>query len=234
MKSEAFLRIEKLTKARIDGYDQWDEVPLIKGKIIIARPDIRIQKTPPDIKLVGDDYISRKPVEISYLTDENSYILKDHGTSCGTYLNSELIENDGRPYRLKDYDLIGLARVQGEMRVLLRFRLSHQTIPVWFSDRSFKPDTVGLTVNVVSRKVFVNRKSVSLTPTEWKLMEFLYTNRGNVCSCDDIAWEVWGKEGASSELIAKYIQKLRDKIELDRKNPQYIKRHSTGGYVLEN
>ena len=76
-------------------------------------------------------------------------------------------------------------------------------------------------------------KEVSLTRIEWKIFQLLYANRGKVCSMDEIAWEVWGEEGAPPELIAQHIKRLRDKVELDRSKPRYILTHSTGGYLLD-
>ena len=230
---EAFLRIEKLVKGKVEGYDQWQEMPLSTDAVLIARPSIESDAIKPDIKIIGDDFISRVPVEISYSLSEKCYMLRDCGTTNGTLLNGELIESS-RPYRLKDYDLIGLAKVQGEVRILLRFRLSHKTQPGWVSEEPLKaPTNKGLSVNLAARRVFIDGKEISLTRTEWKLFEFLHTNRGKVCTIDDITWEVWGPNGAATELVAKYIQRLRDKIELDRSKPRYIVTHSAGGYILE-
>ena len=63
---------------------------------------------------------------------------------------------------------------------------------------------------------------VPLTKKEFTVLEVLYNNRGNVCSRDDLSWEVCGEEGASDELIAKHISRLREKIEADPSKPCYI------------
>ena len=232
--SDAFLRIEKLGKGKIEGYDQWEDIPLGTDVVIIARPGKEPDAIQPDINIIGDDYISRTPAEVYYSFSDNCYMLRDCGTTNGTFLNGELIEKDGRAYRLKDYDMIGLAKVQGDMRVLFRFRISHKTQPGWVSEEPWKPSaTKGLSVNLAARRVFVDGKDVPLTRTEWKVFEVLHANRSRVCTMDDITWEVWGPSGAAPELIAKYIQRLRDKIEPDRSKSRYIMTHSTGGYMLE-
>ena len=231
---DAFLRIEKLTKGKVEGYEQWQEIPLGTDAVLIARPSKEPDAITPDIKIIGDDYISRTPVEISYSFTDNCYVLRDYGSRNGTFLNGASVETDGRPYPLKDYDLIGLAKTQGEIRVLLRFRLSHGTQPGWIGDEPQRPSLAeGLSVNPEARRVYVDGNEVPLTKTEWNVFQFLNSNRGKVCTIDDITWEVWGPDGASPELVAKYIQRLRDKIEPDRANPQYIKTHSTGGYIVE-
>lgn len=232
--SDAFLRIEKLTRGRVEGYELWEQIPLSRDTKIIARPSVEPNSIEPDVKIVGDDYISRTPVEINYSDVDGCYIIRDYGTTNGTFLNGELIEKDGRPYRLKDYDLIALAKVGGEMRVVFRFRLSHLTQPAWVSEDPWRPSAVkGLSVNTAAKKVFIDGHEIDLTRTEWKIFEVLYAERGKVCTIDDIAWDVWGTKGASAELVAKYIQRLRDRIEPDRSKPRYIITHSAGGYILE-
>ena len=231
---EAYLRIEKVTTGRIQGFEPWQEIPLSADAVCIGRPGSDLGAVAPDFKIVGDDYVSRKFVQIHYSITEGCYMLSDLGTMNGTFLNGELIENDGRPYRLRDNDVIGLARVAGEMRVLLRFRLTRVTRQASDTEDSWKPTArKGLSVNVPARRVFVDGREIALTKTEWKLFECLHSNRDRVCTMDDLTWEVWGADGAAPELVAKYIQRLRDKIEPDRSKPRYIITHSAGGYLLQ-
>jgi pSer/pThr/pTyr-binding forkhead associated (FHA) protein len=138
----AFLTIEKLAKGRIQGYEQWQQITLDKDAVLIGRPSDEPDAVSIHVKIIGDDYVSRKPVEIDYSSSDDCYLLRDHGTSNGTFLNGELVETDGRPYRLKDYDAIGLAKVHGEIRVLLRFRTSHKTQPGWVDEMSSRPPRI--------------------------------------------------------------------------------------------
>jgi hypothetical protein len=231
---EAYLRIEKVTTGKVQGREPWEDIPLSTDAVLIARPSNDPGAIEPDIKILGDDYVSRRPVQVHYSYTEGCYMLTDPGTMNGTFLNGEVIENDGRPYRLKDNDVIGLARVAGEMRVLLRFRLTRVTRQASDTEDSWKPPAKkGLSVNIPARRVFVDGREIALTKTEWKLFECLHSNRGRVCTMDDLTWEVWGADSATSELVAKYVQRLRDKIEPTRSKPMYIITHSTGGYVLQ-
>ena len=231
--AEAFLRIERVTKGRVEGQELWQQIPLGPDRVLIARPGTEADALAPDIRIVGDDYVSRKPVEIAYSPGEKCYVIKDWGTTNGTFLNDEQLESDGRPYVLKDFDLIGLARVQGDMRVLLRFRLSQHTQAASTPEEPVRSKSQkGLAVNIPARRVFVDGREVSLTKTEWKVFECLYRNRGKVCTMDDLTWEVWGDEAAAPELVAKYIQRLRDKIEPERARPRYIIFNPAGGYTL--
>ena len=220
--ANAVLRIEKLSKGKVKGYDEWDEIPLSTDAALIGRPSKKPDAIPPDIMIVGNDYISRSQAEIFYSFSDGCFMVRDNGSLNGTFLNGELLEKD-KHYPLKDRDLIGLAKVSGEIKVLFRFRTSEATSPPWVDEEPGKPPTKeGLFLNLRARRLFVNGKEIPLTRKEFKVLEVLYNNRGNACSIDDISWEVWGKEGASDELIAKYISRLREKIESEPSKPRYI------------
>jgi len=221
-KTGAFLRVEKLIKGKVEGYEQWDEIPLSTEVMLIGRPSKKPDAIPPDIKISGDDYISRNHAEIYYSFSDGCFMLRDNGSLNGTFLNGEMIE-ENKAYPIRDHDLIGFSRISGEMRVILRFRTSYSTLPPWVEEKSSRPpEKQGFSINIAARRVFVDGKEVPLTKKEFKVIEVLYNNKENACSIDDISWEVWGKEGASEELIAKYISRLREKIELEPSKPRYV------------
>jgi len=221
-KTIAFLRVEKLVKGKIEGYEQWDEIPLGTDAVLIGRPSKKPDAIPPDIMILGDDYISRNQAEIYYSFSDGYFMLRDNGSLNGTFLNSEMLEKN-KPYPLKDHDLIGFCKISGEVRLVLRFRTSDSTLPPWVEEmHDGPPEKQGFFINIAARRVFISGKEVPLTRKEFKVIEVLYNNKGNACSIDDISWEVWGKEGASDELIAKYISRLREKIEPEPPKPRYI------------
>jgi len=95
-----------------------------------------------------------------------------------------------------------------------------------------------LTVGPISIDSFRNEVSASgkisrLTPTESKLLQFLAVNADNVCTTDQIVAHVWGfgNDGDTS-LIKAHIRHLRQKIEVDPGNPQYILTVPGVGYTL--
>ena len=53
--TKAFIRIEKLVKGKVEGYEQWQEVTLGTDAVLIARPSGESDAIAPDIKIVGDD-----------------------------------------------------------------------------------------------------------------------------------------------------------------------------------
>jgi len=221
-KISAFLRVEKLEKGKIEGYEQWDEIPLSTDAVLIGRPSKKPDAIPPDINILGDDYISRNQAEIYYSFSDGCFILRDNGSLNGTFLNGKMIETN-KPYPIKDHDLIGFSKISGEMRLILRFRASYSTLPPWVEEKPVgPPGKEGLFLNLAARRVYAAGKEIPLTGKEFKVIEVLHNNKGNACSIDDISWEVWGKEGASDELIAKYISRLREKIEPEPSKPRYI------------
>jgi pSer/pThr/pTyr-binding forkhead associated (FHA) protein len=221
-KINAYLRLEKSVKGKVEGPEKWDVILLSTDSMLIGRTSEDPELSPPDIKIIGDDYVSRNQAKIYYSYSDGCFMLRDTMSRNGTFINGELIEKN-QPYSLQDNDIIGLAKIAGEIRVTFRFRDSDETLPPWVEEEPVRsPPEKGLFINLPAKRVYVNRKEVCLSNMELKMLEVLYRNRGNACGYDDIAWEVWGPDGASDELIAQYIRRLRERIEADPSNPQYI------------
>lgn len=80
-----------------------------------------------------------------------------------------------------------------------------------------------VTIDLASREVRRGGKLVRLTPTEFKLIAFLLKNAGRPVSHEEILAQVWGEEYVdASDWIKVHIRHLRQKIEKDPSNPQYI------------
>jgi hypothetical protein len=221
---KAYLTIEKLTKGKIEGYELWDEIPLSTTAVILGRPSKDIDIITPDIKIIGDDYITRgEHVEIFYNFKDVCFMVRDLHSRNDTFLNGQILEKNN-PYPLKSRDSIGLAKVGGETRVEFRFKLSDEdrTLPAWIDDGGKPPPVKGLHVNLATKKVYVDGREVSLTKTELKLLEVLYENKGKPCNIDEISWEIWGKDSGYNELVSKHVQRLREKIEPEQSKPRYI------------
>ncbi len=81
--------------------------------------------------------------------------------------------------------------------------------------------------------MFQGRK-LELTPKEFELLHYLATNQGKVLSRDQILNAVWNYEYAGeTRIVDVHISHLREKIEKDTKQPQYIKTVRGFGYKLE-
>ncbi|MCM1988261.1 response regulator transcription factor [Oceanirhabdus seepicola] len=81
----------------------------------------------------------------------------------------------------------------------------------------------GLNINLEARRVTVNEKEIILTTKEYDLLLFLAKNPDRVFSKDILFDRVWGMDNYGDiATVTVHIGKIRDKIEKDTSNPQYI------------
>ncbi len=94
--------------------------------------------------------------------------------------------------------------------------------------------TIGeLSIDFVQRKVTTRGQEVSLSPTEYRLLQYLAVNAGRVIVQEELLGKVWGPEyGESYGGLRTYIRRLRQKIEDDPGNPTYVISKSGVGYML--
>ena len=84
------------------------------------------------------------------------------------------------------------------------------------------------------KKVIVEGKEVKLTPTEYNILKFLTKNKGIVYSIEQIYQNVWDHEAYAAEnIIAVHIRHIREKIEINPKEPKYLKVIWGIGYKIE-
>ncbi len=89
-----------------------------------------------------------------------------------------------------------------------------------------------LTVDLAARRVFVDGKEVSLTPTEYRLLVELVNHAGRVLVPGYLLERVWGSNQLEPGLVWQAIHRLRRKIERDPKKPQLIRTRPGIGYIL--
>jgi DNA-binding response OmpR family regulator len=95
-------------------------------------------------------------------------------------------------------------------------------------------DLNGLTLDQSSKEVTAHGEPVKLTPIEYKILELLMTNAGRVFSINDIYERVWKEPSYNAEnTVAVHIRKIREKIEIDPKNPRFLKVVWGIGYKVE-
>jgi two-component system KDP operon response regulator KdpE len=94
--------------------------------------------------------------------------------------------------------------------------------------------TVGdLTINLARRQVSRDGREIRLTPTEYKLLYELVTNRGRVLLHDELLSRVWGPEYRDQmENLWTYVRYLRQKIEPNPAQPRYIVSEPGVGYYF--
>lgn len=94
--------------------------------------------------------------------------------------------------------------------------------------------TGGLRLDDSTKQVMIDEKEVKLTATEYRILRFLLKNKGKVFSIQQIYENVWEDEAYSAEnIIAVHIRHIREKIEINPKEPQYLKVIWGIGYKLE-
>ncbi|TJX14557.1 response regulator transcription factor [Tissierella creatinini] len=94
--------------------------------------------------------------------------------------------------------------------------------------------TGGLCLNRESKEFTVDGEGVRLTPTEFKMMELLMSNLGMVFSAEQIYEKVWEEEAYSVEnTVMVHIRRIREKIEINPKEPKYLKVVWGIGYKIE-
>ena len=92
----------------------------------------------------------------------------------------------------------------------------------------------GLVVNTEKKTVKVDGEDVRLTPIEYKILELLVRNRGRVFSAEDIYSNVWNEETVVGDnTIAVHIRHIREKIEINPKEPKYLKVVWGIGYKID-
>lgn len=92
----------------------------------------------------------------------------------------------------------------------------------------------GLTLHADAKEFRIDGVPVKLTPIEYKITELLFRNAGRVFSINDIYELVWGEEAVNADnVVAVHVRKIRSKLEVDPKNPRYLKVVWGLGYKIE-
>lgn len=92
----------------------------------------------------------------------------------------------------------------------------------------------GISLNKHRKTVNVNGEEVSLTLTEYKILELLMENKGRVFSISEIYTRVWNEPFYNGEnTVSVHIRRLREKIEINPKEPEYLKVVWGIGYKIE-
>ena len=91
----------------------------------------------------------------------------------------------------------------------------------------------GLEINEDTVEVSVDGKPVKLTPIEFKILLLLMKNPGRVFSADEIYERVWNERAINTDTIMVHVRNIREKIEVNPKDPKYLKVVWGVGYKIE-
>jgi len=91
-----------------------------------------------------------------------------------------------------------------------------------------------LVIDLNRREVRLENELLNLTPTEFRLLEILARRHGKAVSEEELTKKIWGQyRSEDSTVLRRYIWSLRNKIEEDPANPQWIVNVRGYGYMLE-
>ena len=132
-------------------------------------------------------------------------------------------------YITKPFNLLELiARVKSNLRRYMNFgNFNNET-------REDVLRSGGLELNISTKEVKVDGNQVKVTPIEYRILELLLRNKGRVFSIDEIYEKVWKEESFNVEnTVAVHIRRIREKIEINPKEPRYLKVVWGIGYKIE-
>lgn len=89
-----------------------------------------------------------------------------------------------------------------------------------------------LTINLGERKIYIGNDEIKLTQKEFDMLYLLAKNPGRVFTREEIFSQIWEEEPLDIRTIDVHIKNLREKIELDVKNPKYIMTKWGVGYYF--
>ncbi|MDU6808525.1 MAG: response regulator transcription factor [Clostridium sp.] len=118
-----------------------------------------------------------------------------------------------------------IARVNSQIRRYTRFS------PLKENNDVIKIGAIEL--NKSSKVVLVDGEVAKLTPLEFKILSLLMDNQGRVFSIEEIYERVWNEVAFNVDTVTVHIRRIREKIEINPKEPRYLKVVWGIGYKFE-
>ena len=145
---------------------------------------------------------------------------EDHDKILG--LNAGADDYLGKPFNPLEL----LARVKSHLRRYTVLGSMETLQDVWA--------TGGLVLDDLKKQVTVDGEPAKLTPNEYKILKYLMQNMGSVLSTAQIYENVWDERAMGIEnTVAVHIRHIREKIEINPKDPKYLKVVWGIGYTIE-
>ena len=122
-----------------------------------------------------------------------------------------------------------MARVNSQLRRYTKFKSK-----AGVEEKSDRVHVIGgLELNEDTVEVFVDGKAVNLTPIEFKILALLIRTPGRVYSAEEIYERVWNEKAINTDTIMVHVRNIREKIEINPKDPKYLKVVWGIGYKIE-
>lgn len=114
---------------------------------------------------------------------------------------------------------------------------SHLRRYIKFGNYAGEPDGAlvvgGLYLNKLTKEFKVDGQDVKVTPLELKILTLLMENKGRVFSIEEIYERVWNEPSFNADTVTVHIRRIREKIEINPKEPRYLKVVWGIGYKIE-
>lgn len=121
-----------------------------------------------------------------------------------------------------------------ELMARVKSQLRRYTTLGSLEARSGVFQTGGLIVDDEAKAVTVDGEPIRLTPVEYGILSFLTKNAGRVYSIEQIYEQVWNEPAYNPEnTVAVHVRRIREKIEINPKEPKYLKVVWGVGYKIE-
>ncbi len=199
---------------RSQGYEVFQAADGVEGLAVIEREEIHLAIV--DVMMPRMDGIQmtiklreKYDFPVIFLSAKSEEVDKILGLNMGA---DDYVTKPFTPMEL-------LARVNSQMRRYRKFleKLGDK-------DKGANVHTIGgLEINEDSVEALVDGEPVKLTPIEYKILLLLMKNPGRVFSAEEIYERVWNERAVNTDTIMVHVRNIREKIEINPKDPKYLK-----------
>ena len=206
------------------GYEVFQAADGVEGLEVIEKEDIHLAIV--DIMMPRMDGISmvvklreKYDFPVIFLSAKSEEVDKIMGLNMGA---DDYVTKPFTPMEL-------LARVNSQLRRYRRFmeRLGDK-------EENSRIHTIGgLEINEDNVEVTVDGEPVKMTPIEYKILLLLMKNLGRVFSAEEIYERVWNERAINTDTIMVHVRNIREKIEVNPREPKYLKVVWGVGYKIE-
>ena len=132
-----------------------------------------------------------------------------------------------------DYIVKPFSNIELLMRVKAILRRSTYVNVIKQKEKKNQRILKDLTLDLDSQSVYRGEEMISLTYTEYKILELLMMHKKKIYSLDNIYQSIWEEDAVGDSAIMVHIKNLRKKLGDDSRNPKYIKTAWGKGYYVE-
>ena len=206
------------------GYEVFQAADGVEGLEVIEKEDIHLAIV--DIMMPRMDGISMVvklreiyDFPVIFLSAKSEEVDKIMGLNMGA---DDYVTKPFTPMEL-------LARVNSQLRRYRRFMEK-----LGDKEENSRIHTIGgLEINEDNVEVTVDGEPVKMTPIEYKILLLLMKNPGRVFSAEEIYERVWNERAINTDTIMVHVRNIREKIEVNPREPKYLKVVWGVGYKIE-